>query len=190
MLPRPSASPQPARGLADVAQQVVGSLDLAHHAVEGVRQLAELVPRPGPDRDVEIVDLLGLRPHDDRDLEIEVQVGRVERLMDVHVHGARNVPHARDERFADFWAKRARLRGRYRSLIKDASRAGRVVDLPIEMVTDLVFGAVEATMTWSEVSRRTAPARIADAVAAAAVRGVLLKPPSAPALRAAAARLR
>jgi len=100
------------------------------------------------------------------------------------------LPEARDERFADFWAKRARLRGRYRSLIKDAARAGRVVDLPAEMVTDLVFGAVEATMTWSESSRRAAPERIADAVAAAAVRGVLVKPPTAQALRVAAARLR
>jgi len=58
------------------------------------------------------------------------------------------------------------------------------------MVTDLVFGAVEATMTWSESSRRAAPERIADAVAAAAVRGVLVKPPTAQALRVAAARLR
>jgi hypothetical protein len=58
------------------------------------------------------------------------------------------------------------------------------------MVTDLVFGAVEATMTWSESSRRAAPARIADAVACTAVRGVLLKPPSAQALRTAAGSLR
>ena len=100
------------------------------------------------------------------------------------------LPEARDDRFADFWAKRARLRGRYRSLIKDAARSGRVIDLPAEMVTDLVFGAVEATMTWSEASRRSAPARIADAVAATAVRGVLRKPPSAQALRAAANGLR
>jgi AcrR family transcriptional regulator len=100
------------------------------------------------------------------------------------------LPEARDPRFADFWAKRARLRGRYRSLIKDADRAGRVIDRPIEMVTDLVFGAVEATMTWSESSRRASVAHTADAVASAAVRGVLLKPPSPEALRVAANRLR
>ena len=100
------------------------------------------------------------------------------------------LPEARDVRFADFWAKRARLRGRYRSLIQDADHAGRIVDLPIEMVTDLVFGAVEATMTWSERSRRASTVRTADAVASTAVRGVLLRPPSAERLRVAASRLR
>jgi AcrR family transcriptional regulator len=100
------------------------------------------------------------------------------------------LPEARDVRFSNFWAKRARLRGRYRSLIRDADRAGRIIDRPIEMVTDLVFGAVEATMTWSERSRRASTARTADAVASTAVRGVLLRPPSAERLRAAANRLR
>ncbi len=100
------------------------------------------------------------------------------------------LPEARGERFAKFWAKRARLRGRYRSLIREADRAGRVVDRPIEMSTDLVFGAVEATMTWSERSRRASTARTADAVASAAVRGVLLRPPSPERLRAAAQRLK
>jgi AcrR family transcriptional regulator len=100
------------------------------------------------------------------------------------------LPEARDVRFSNFWAKRARLRGRYRSLIRDADRAGRIIDRPIEMVTDLVFGAVEATMTWSERSRRASTARTADAVASTAVRGVLLRPPSAERLRVAASRLR
>ena len=90
----------------------------------------------------------------------------------------------------NFRAKRAQLRGRYRSLIKQTARGGRVVDLPAEMATDLVFGAVEATMTWSEGSRRGSPTRIAGAVAAAAVRGILVKPPSADDLHAAASRLR
>ena len=58
------------------------------------------------------------------------------------------------------------------------------------MVTDLVFGAVEATMTWSEHARRASTERTATAVAAAAVRGVLAKPPSPEALHAAALRLR
>jgi AcrR family transcriptional regulator len=100
------------------------------------------------------------------------------------------LPEARDDRFAAFWSKRARLRGRYRSLIKDAVRAGRMIDLPVETITDLVFGAVEGTMTWSESSRRVSPTRTADAVASAAVRGVLLKPPSCEDLHAAAAGLR
>ena len=99
------------------------------------------------------------------------------------------LPEARDARFADFWAKRAQLRGRYRRLIKEADRAGRVVDQPIEMSTDLVFGAVEATMTWSS-SRRASPERTAGAVASAAVRGVLARPPSPDALHTAASRLR
>ncbi|MGO9872512.1 MAG: TetR/AcrR family transcriptional regulator [Acidimicrobiia bacterium] len=100
------------------------------------------------------------------------------------------LPEARDVRFAKFWAKRARLRGRYRSLIRDADQAGRVIDRPLEMATDLVFGAVEATMTWSARSRRASTARTADAVASAAVRGVLVRPPSPERLRAAANRLR
>lgn len=100
------------------------------------------------------------------------------------------LPEARDARFAKFWAQRSRLRGRYRSLLRDADRAGLVVDVPIEMATDLVFGAVEATMTWSERSRRASTARTADAVASAAVRGVLRRPPSPERLHAAANRLR
>ena len=44
--------------MADVEQELVARADhLAHaadHPVEGVRQVAELVARPGPDRDVEI----------------------------------------------------------------------------------------------------------------------------------------
>jgi AcrR family transcriptional regulator len=100
------------------------------------------------------------------------------------------LPEARADRFVDFWAKRARLRGRYRALIKEADRAGRIVDGPVEMVTDLVFGAVEATMTWSEHARRASTERTATSVAAAAVRGVLAKPPTPEALHAAAMRLR
>jgi len=100
------------------------------------------------------------------------------------------LPETRDVRFAKFWAKRARLRGRYRSLIRDADRAGRVVERSLEMSTDLVFGAVEATMTWSARSRRTSTARTADAVASSAVRGVLVRPPSPERLRSAASRLR
>jgi len=57
------------------------------------------------------------------------------------------MPEARRDRLADFWAKRARLRDRYLTLIEEAGKASKLVDLP-GTVTDLVFGAVEATMTW------------------------------------------
>jgi hypothetical protein len=74
-------------------------------------------------------------------------------------------------------------------LIKGAAPR-RAHDRPVETITDVVFGAVEGTMTWSENSRWVSPTRIADAVAPTAVRGVLLKPPSCEDLHAAAARLR
>jgi AcrR family transcriptional regulator len=99
------------------------------------------------------------------------------------------LPEARDERYADFWAKRARLRRRYRALVKEMSRAELAIDAPIELVTDVVFGAVEATMTWSERSRRSSPVQIADTIAAAAVRGIMAKPLEPKALRTAADRL-
>ena len=99
------------------------------------------------------------------------------------------LPEARDERFADFWTKRSRLRARYRTLVREMARGGLLVDAPIEFVTDIVFGAVEATMTWSERARRASSARTAEAVAAAAVRGVMAKPPSADELVAAGSRV-
>jgi AcrR family transcriptional regulator len=99
------------------------------------------------------------------------------------------LPEARDERYTDFWAKRARLRRRYRALVKEMSRAELVIDAPIELMTDVVFGAVEATMTWSERSRRSLPVQIADTIAAAAVRGIMAEPPDPRNLRGAADRL-
>ena len=77
------------------------------------------------------------------------------------------LPEARDDRFADFWTKRARLRGRYPRSSEKLTPPVRVIDRPIELVTDLVFGAVEATMTWSEGSRRGPAEDTADAVASA-----------------------
>jgi AcrR family transcriptional regulator len=99
------------------------------------------------------------------------------------------LPEARGPRFAPFWAKRADLRDRYATLVREAAAAGTVVDLPTGTVTDLVFGAVEATMTWYEASARMPPAVVADAVALSAVRGVLTRPPSPTRLRAAGERL-
>ena len=86
-------------------------------------------------------------------------------------------------------SKRGRLRGRYRALIKETARAGLVLDDPIEMLTDVVFGSVEATMTWTEAARRSSAARAPHVVASAAVRGVLRAPPSAEELRIEADRL-
>jgi AcrR family transcriptional regulator len=94
------------------------------------------------------------------------------------------LPEARGDRYAEFWAKRARLRRRYRALVKEAAGRGLVVELPLEIVTDLVFGAVEAIMTWSARSRRT-PEVVGDAIASSAVRGVLVQPPSPDELRCA-----
>jgi AcrR family transcriptional regulator len=99
------------------------------------------------------------------------------------------LPEARDERYADFWAKRAKLRHRYHALVKEMAGAQLVIGGPIELLTDVVFGAVEATMTWSERSRRSSPARIAETIAAAAVRGIMAKPPQPRTLREAADRL-
>jgi AcrR family transcriptional regulator len=95
------------------------------------------------------------------------------------------LPEARDERFADFWSKRSRLRSRYRTLVRAMARDLSLASWPIEFVTDFVFGAVESTMTWSEQGRSRSPARTSHAVAAAAVRGVMAEPPTADQLRAA-----
>jgi AcrR family transcriptional regulator len=99
------------------------------------------------------------------------------------------LPEARDERYAGFWAKRASLRRRYKSLVKEMERAELTIRAPIELLTDIVFGAVEATMTWSDRSRRSSPVQISDTIAAGAVRGIMAKPPEPKALRSAADRL-
>jgi AcrR family transcriptional regulator len=99
------------------------------------------------------------------------------------------LPEARAERFAFFWDKRAVLRERYQSLLEDAAQAGLVVDLPLSTLTDLVFGAVEATMMWFDPSGPAQVDEVADAVALTAVRGVLARPPSAVQLRRSADRL-
>jgi AcrR family transcriptional regulator len=98
------------------------------------------------------------------------------------------LPEARAERFASFWAKRAELQGRYRALIDEAVTAGLLIDLPVATLTDLVFGAVEATMMWFDPTGSTTPEEAADAVAVTAVRGVLARPSSAAQLRRAAER--
>jgi len=99
------------------------------------------------------------------------------------------LPEARDPRFADFWAKREQLRRRYRTLVKEIARAGLLAASSTDFATDFVFGAVEATMTWSDRTRRALPARTAHEVAAAAVRGVMAKPTDPERLRRAGDRL-
>jgi AcrR family transcriptional regulator len=96
---------------------------------------------------------------------------------------------ARRPRFAGFWAKRDQLRDRYLALIEETAKAGRVVNVPSQTVTDLVFGAVESTMTWYSDEHDLRPDAIAEAVAFAAVRGILVRPPSPERLRQAGDRL-
>jgi AcrR family transcriptional regulator len=103
--------------------------------------------------------------------------------------GLQLLPEVRDPRFAPFWAKRDDLRGRYRSLLRRAERAGLLIDLPLETLTDLVFGAVEATIMWYDPASGRSAADVADAVAASAVRGVLVRPPSTAQLCQAGERL-
>jgi len=99
------------------------------------------------------------------------------------------LPEAHAERFASFWAKRATLRSRYEALVRQAAEAGLVVELPVGILTDLVFGAVEATMTWWDEAAATRGSVVADAVATTAVRGILARPPAPERLHAAADRL-
>jgi AcrR family transcriptional regulator len=99
------------------------------------------------------------------------------------------MPEARRARFAGFWAKRGQLKDRYLGLIEETAKSGKVVDLPSQTVTDLVFGAVESTMTWYDHEHDLRPDAIAEAVASAAVRGILGRPPSPQWLRQAGDRL-
>jgi AcrR family transcriptional regulator len=99
------------------------------------------------------------------------------------------LPEARGPRFAVFWRQRAELRDRYQRIIHEAVGRGAVLPVPDEIATDLVFGAVESTMTWYDVGSPLAPDDVAEAVASAAVRGILRRPPSPERLRGAGDRL-
>jgi AcrR family transcriptional regulator len=99
------------------------------------------------------------------------------------------LPEARAPRFVAFWAKRTALRERYHRLIREAGALGRLVDIPDDVVTDLVFGNIEATMTWYDETSPLQPEVVAEAIASAAVRGVLNRPPSPSRLRAAGERV-
>jgi AcrR family transcriptional regulator len=99
------------------------------------------------------------------------------------------MPEARRPRFGGFWAKRDQLRDRYLALIEETAKAGKIVDLPSQTVTDLVFGAVESTMTWYGDEHDLRPDAVAAAVASTAVRGMLRRAPSPERLRQAGDRL-
>lgn len=74
------------------------------------------------------------------------------------------LPEARGERFAPFWAERARLQRGYQELVR-ACGAARP-----EVTTELVFGLVESVITWYRRGGRLAPATVADEVAVGALR--------------------
>jgi AcrR family transcriptional regulator len=99
------------------------------------------------------------------------------------------LPEARGPRFATFWGKRGALRERYHRLIGQAASRGVLIEVPDEVVTDVVFGAVEATMTWYDASTGPSSAEVAETIASAAVRGVLKRAPSPSRLRSAGDRL-
>jgi AcrR family transcriptional regulator len=99
------------------------------------------------------------------------------------------LPEARVPRFMSFWTKRSALRDRYQRFVREAAVQGLLVDAPVDVVTSLVFGDIEATMTWYDASLPLPPDDVAEAIASAAVRGVLRSPPSPARLRAAGARL-
>jgi AcrR family transcriptional regulator len=99
------------------------------------------------------------------------------------------LPEARARRFAAFWHKRATLRSRYERLIHETAIQGLLIDVPEKVVTDLVFGDIEAAMTWYDGTPPLAPSCVAEVIASAAVRGVLRSPPSHSRLRAAGTRV-
>jgi AcrR family transcriptional regulator len=180
-----------ATGTREIAARVgLRQASLFHHFARKDDVLAELLDRTVTPAlaAAQWLDAAGARP--------EVRLYLLARQDAANLCGGRHnlavlqlLPEAKGPRFAPFWAKRADLRGRYRALISEAADRGLTVDLPLELLTDLVFGSVEATMTWSDTSSERAADRIADAVACTAVRGVLHRPPTGERLRAAAQRL-
>jgi AcrR family transcriptional regulator len=57
-------------------------------------------------------------------------------------------PESRGERFEAYWARRAKLRKRYRAIVKAAAAGGRVEVDDLQLTTDLIFGLVESVITW------------------------------------------
>jgi AcrR family transcriptional regulator len=99
------------------------------------------------------------------------------------------LPEARAPYFAPFWERRDELRRRYGGLVTELDRAGRLLVANRALATDIVFGLVESVITWFDRDGRRSPDEVADAVALAAVRCVVERPPAATRLRTAAARL-
>jgi AcrR family transcriptional regulator len=180
-----------ATGTREIAAQVgVQQASLFHHFARKDDILAELL-----DRTVTPA-LVAARWLDTADAPPEVRLYALARHDVANLCGTGHnlavlqlLPESRDPRFAPFWSKRADLRGRYEALIAEAIDGGLVIDLPLSVVTDMVFGAVEATMTWYDEKSPLDPGAIADAVASSAVRGILRRPPTAERLRRAALHL-
>lgn len=84
------------------------------------------------------------------------------------------LPEARPPAFADFWAKRARLRRGYLSLVRAGARSGCFIDESPTLLTDQVFGLVESTIVWAAGAARPKPRVVATAVARSALRIVLV----------------
>jgi AcrR family transcriptional regulator len=99
------------------------------------------------------------------------------------------LPEARGARFATFWDKRGALRDRYHRLVCEAATRGVLIEVPEDVVTDLVFGDIEATMTWYDDAGALSSVEVAETIASAAVRGVLRRPPAPSRLRAVGDRL-
>jgi AcrR family transcriptional regulator len=99
------------------------------------------------------------------------------------------LPEARAPAFAGFWARRAELRDRYRELLGELARTGRLAGDDPELATDVVFGLVESVITWFDRGGTVPADRVADAVALAAVRSVVQRPGAPARLRTGADRL-
>jgi AcrR family transcriptional regulator len=99
------------------------------------------------------------------------------------------LPEARAPQFDDFWARREELRRRYRELVGQLGRAGRLVIQPVDLATDIAFGAVESVITWFDRSGRLSVDRVAHEVAVGAVRAIAARPPQPSVLARAHARI-
>jgi AcrR family transcriptional regulator len=97
-------------------------------------------------------------------------------------------PEARRERFSEFWAKRARLRGIYRDIVARGQAEGAFAVTDVELATTIVFGLVEGTATWFSQAAGHQPEPVFGAIAQFALRGLLPEATSPESDQAAAAR--
>jgi AcrR family transcriptional regulator len=83
------------------------------------------------------------------------------------------LPESHAPRFAAYWAKRDRLRDRYRFLIAEAAETSRFVVDDVDLTTELVFGLVESVITGYERGGKRTPAEMADAIAVLVLRSLV-----------------